>query len=472
MLTTAEFAKISVQLNIDPNNTNMFSQEDIFSRDFYYCVAEPATTSAEWLSKKFRAYVDSTRSLVAFLDKEQAELFARFKKSIYQSVPMVMEIKNGDFFRIIAEYIDNGMIDSIKLYSFPPINLRIPAEDFRNRVIPSPSKIMEPSDEPSSAPVFEGIDLIKKVFSTYDRNSRRRLDPGSRYENIHTLIQSLVHQNSIEYETLDRTLELPAGYTREFCNSANSVHPSMGVIEKYLAYFGLREYLYLFKSNSTEIAKYIKEKKGLDRYEISSQSQSGAARLTLKKMEQGSGSDGYYVYRLHFENANGIKLAVIVSNPFNKVVGREYSIVGYEGPTGETSDVTSSAPVKSDEELQAIVDSLTPEKKAGQAQERTYEEKRKDTILYYFKKQGMDIRSAEAKYKDIEVEPDVLDEFYKYIETKKFGKIEIAGYSARKLIQEMKMPAYDAYLSLIQLRTDPQNTKQRLKYRQTDPQYQ
>lgn len=84
----------------------------------------------------------------------------------------------------------------------------------------------------------------------------------------------------------------------------------------------------------------------------------------------------------------------------------------------------------------------------------------------------MDSRSAIAKYRDLESEGDILDEFYRYITKKQFGKFEQFGFSARKLIKEMHMEPYEAYLSLVQLRSSPQETKQRLIYREQDPQYQ
>ena len=78
------------------------------------------------------------------------------------------------------------------------------------------------------------------------------------------------------------------------------------------------------------------------------------------------------------------------------------------------------------------------------------------------------MKSAEAKYKALEVEPDILDEFYKYVERHQVGSVEVQGYTAKRLLRETNLSPYDVYLALVRLRSDPKGTIQWLH----DPQNQ
>ena len=74
--------------------------------------------------------------------------------------------------------------------------------------------------------------------------------------------------------------------------------------------------------------------------------------------------------------------------------------------------------------------------------------------------------------KSLEAEPSILDEFYKYTQTGRLRCTPVEGYTAQKLVDKLQYTPYEAYLMLVQLRTDTKRAKQELKYRETEPQYQ
>lgn len=465
-----EMAKRMLAARLSSKPVPATLEQELCEYQTYYLIAKSDTSHNEWTSKQFEPYVVGN-TLVVFLSEDEAQVFANHYGCVDNNEPMVSKTDKAELLRVVAEYTDNRGITALRVYSVPPVYIDLQPSLFlsghstneADASIDSDAKHTEINKE-----VLLGVEQVKQALDTFEPNARRKLDPGQRYENIHTLVQTLVQQNNIEYDDLDSSLDLPKGYTREFCVSANSTHPSMEVMEKYLSYFGLNEYLFVYKKNSVELINYLNARKDLDKYELSSKIKPENDRYKLQKITRGTDSSGHFVYKLVLVCGEKT-VSTVISNPLNRVVGREYAIVGLEQQGSSGKDVLS-APDISEGELSGIAKSL--DKAPAEKTERTYEDRRKDAILFYFKRMSVDRRSAEAKYKELEIEPDVLDEFYKYIDSRQFGRLEIAGYSARKLIREMHMEPYEAYLALVQLRTDPQNTKQRLKYRETDPQYQ
>lgn len=226
--------------------------------------------------------------------------------------------------------------------------------------------------------------------------------------------------------------------------------------------------------------KYLNSHKVVDKFGLRTPPTATAERFKLEDIQRGTDGDAY-VYKLMLTSNKGNSLEMVVSNPLKPplVIGREYQLLNRGGKVRDVDEkpanITDVSSLPSDEELSALVAGLEDKSKKKLNTEkapRSYEEQRKDEIIRYFRTKGMDTRSATAKYRDLEPEDDILDEFYKYITKKQFGKFEQFGFSARKLIKEMHMDPYEAYLSLVQLRTNPQETKQRLIYRERDPQYQ
>lgn len=456
---------------LSPSQTPQALKSEIANQEVYYTVAKPGTTADEWQKREFAAFTDDADALVVFLSLNEAQVFAKMMGASIGEKPLVSKVSHEQLSKILAEYAYDNIIDGVKVYSTPPLYIMCRPEDFKDASAAEPQEEESAQTKPDT---FKGVDFVRTVLDTYDNSARRAMDKGRICENIHTLIQSLIQQNDLDASALDKALDLPTNLTREFClNRANSSY-NQSILMKYLSYFGLQQYLYIFKGQSIELANYLKNHRQIDVYELKNPT-INSERFVLKALKRGEDSKtGAYVYSAELANDKR-KVNVILSNPLGLVIGKEYQIVGLSSQQeAAPQPLSAKLPTISEESIQQALSEINASQSPVHMAKgpRSYDEKRKDAIIRYFRGRNMNARDAEAKYKTLEMEPDILDEFYKYIENKQFGKLEVAGYTARKLIKQMGFDSYEAYLILAQLRSDPQNTKQRLIYRERDPQYQ
>ena len=401
-------------------------------------------------------YIDDNGRLLVFLSENEATYYAGlygYDIMIVDKDALINVLKH-------AEYINK-----LKVFSLPPLSITLLPDDFMSNSI----QIIKNDD--CEHKEFIGVEAVKAALNTYETNARRKLDPGGRYENIHTLINYLILQNQINYEDIDKSLEIVSGYTRNFCTKLTDGYPTMELVKSFLAYFGLQEYLYIYKSNCLEMINYLKNHKTIDKYILKSAS-GKFERFELIKIVQGHDEQGAYVYELILKSTKR-KEVMVVSNPFGCVIGREYRIDGLAGTEFTGENMKHELP--NEAEMMAVLESLESKEKAKKYKTPyppSYEEERKNKIIRYFREGGADGRESNDKYNVLEQESDILDEFYRYIKTKRFGKLEILGYTANKLVRELHYNPYEAYAILIQLRNKPKDTKQMLKYRECDPQYQ
>ena len=463
---------LSHALASDPLSPDL--KQEVTGRSCYYIVARPETTEEEWQKRSFAAYIDEKDALVVFMDQEEAQTFATMSGICCGSQPMVNRVAREQFLKLLAEYEDSSLIYTVKFYSRPPLCVELPVESLTGgREQEAPQEPQEPIVEgPAEQKEWKGVDRVRAVLETYDSNKRRVMDKGALYENIHTLVRTLIQQNGIDASDLDRELDLAPNYTSSFCSSSERNNVPMSIIMKYLRYFGLQHYLFIYRLQSTEMVNFLKAHNQIDVMQLKKPTV-GSERFVVKDMRRAiEPKTDAYVYSVKLENA-ARSVDVIISNPLGIVVGREYQVVGLPPLPGAQQTAASKLPMMSDEMIQKLAEELAgSEKQKAEKEPRSYADQRKDAIIGYFRKRNMNTRDAEARYKTLEMEPDILDEFYKYIETKQFGKLEVAGYTARKLIQKLSFEPYEAFLHLVLLRTDPQNTKQKLIYRERDPQYQ
>ena len=458
---------------LSPNDKELFVlKTQIKAQSHLFIVAAPQTTSEEWGKRQFKAYIDSSKILPAFLTKDDAIGFAVNYQCVNGSEPMVARASQSTFSRIVAEYSQSGLITGIMVYSRVPLGIQLTPDEFPYEGRQSNTTVMtEQSAEPQK---LLGVEEVKRALDTYEANARKKLDPGARYETFATLIQSLAQQNNIQPEDLDRALEMNKGYTRSLFMNVHTITPSKNVVLKYLLYFGLAEYLYLYARNCPEVQDYLRRHEKIDCYKLKPSPIITAERFRLDDIQRGT-SNGFYVYKLKISSKNN-SMEIIVSNPLNLQVGREYQLMDGSGDARKQDlkrkREASKQELPTADEMMGWAKEAEQKAKAKTKEpaERTYEQKRKDAIIAYFRKHQRNIntKSAEAKYKALEVEPDILDEFYKYTERKQFGSVEVEGYTAKTLLQKTTLSPYDAYLTLVRLRSDPKNTIQWLH----DPQNQ
>lgn len=452
-------------------------REEIFSRNNLYLIASPNTSKEDWARHRFAAFVNEQKGLVCFLTPDEASTFATRQGCILDGKALVRSVSQKELAKLVAEYEDSKLIDKILIYTRVPIHLVFTPQDFSKVPLQTSCDVMK---EVMAAKELVGVDKVRKALDTFEPNARKKLDPGARYENIHTLVESLIQQNNIDPDDMDTALNLPSGYTRNFCINLKDGNPSRDVILKYLSYFGLQQYLYLYRKDCLEVLRYLKDHRTIDRYTLKYPAGLTAERFKLESIVRGHDGEGLYVYRLHLVSKEQ-SIDAVVSNPLNLLIGREYQLMDADGKE-RSSDANRRPSAAQCHTLpnQDEMDRLTHEldAKASKKQksegtvEKTYEEVRKDEIIGYFRKRGLDGRASESKYKALEMEPDILEEFYRYTKNKQFGKLELQGYTAKFLIKKLHLEPFEAYQTMVQLRSDPQKTKQWLKYRERDPQYQ
>ena len=458
--------KSILKLSLSPNQNQLLSlRGEILDMPQFYLVADAGTSQSDWESGNYRCFIDRGKTLISFLSSTEAAAFATRQGCVLPSGDFPIVCKDNDSFIRGGTDVSNFDRNDVE-------------------VVTAPGNSPAPAEPQMSSRTFKGVEEVRQALETYEANARRKLDPGARYENIHTLIQTLAQQNEIDPSDMDKILGLTEGYSRRFFISVTEINPPIDVMRKYLSYFGLEGYLYIYKADSRELARYLGSHKVIDKFALRSSPSPSAERFKLESIERGTDRDmNAYVYKLALTSNKGNHIDIVISNPMKPaplIVGREYQLMNRGGKVREVDEapqkITGVSSLPGEDEMAALVASLEEKeggKKPGKEKSaRTYEETRKDEIIKYFREKGLDTRSATAKYRDLEIEDDILDEFYKYITKKQFGKLELFGYSARKLIKEMHMEPYEAFLSLVQLRSSPQETKQRLIYRERDPQYQ
>ena len=176
-----------------------------------------------------------------FLLQEEAVEYAKMSNIMIEDQPLITRTK----LKAIARYCSENGITSVRFYSRVPLSVSVQAEDLAMGSV-------QASENIQSVTSFAGVDRVRKALDTYEVNARRKIDPGAYYENAHTLVQSLIQENSLDHSELDKALGLSSGRTYSFC--MNVTEPaSKELIAKYLGYFGLAPYLYVFAKNCADL---------------------------------------------------------------------------------------------------------------------------------------------------------------------------------------------------------------------------
>lgn len=467
---------LDIALNPDSTLATTFCEE-ITKEPNYYLIAEPGTSRNDWENKTFSVY-GHDKELVVFLRPDEAADFARRHGStLDDGAPLIIEVSRVNLVPKVVEYCASGQVKFLKIYSRSPLSILCPISVFMGeelKQIQSDRGTNLRQEKQGSS--FLLVDEIKDTLNTYNNADRREMDPSGHYENIHSLVEAVIRANQINSDEVDHLLDLPAGYTKHFCIERASCESSKATIKKYLNYFGLSEYLYLFKASSLELINEIRKNPQLDTYTLKPAKISTKEKFKLLSFRRGHDYNDAFVYGLQLQSKKRL-FDLVVSLPFGLSVGKEYEIVGLEPEIDETKldSAADAIPLPSENMQEELLKKLENKdrkiKKDPKKGEPEYEEHRKSFIIGDFKKQGMNFPAAEKSFQALAVEPDILDEYYLYLKNRRFGKIEILGYTLRRLVKELHFPAYEASLQMVELRKDPKETAQRLKYRETDPQY-
>lgn len=500
-----------------------------------YVVASPDTSKQEWQAKSFGVAVED-KSLRLFLEKEDAIQYAcKINAVLFDGTPMVMKASQAMSKSLIADYSRKGFITKVWLCGKSPVRARVGVEPFTKDVKrESPSTIMEPdtpapqtttpqSPEPAelqpemeiAAPEnFLLVDEVRKVLSEPAAAERKKIDPSGSYLNFHQLMDKLIHTNRIEPAVLDQMFGLPAGFTDNLMQDVTACNVPKKIIGQYLKYFGLYEFLYLFKGQSTEIAEELKKNPQIDAYGVKRADVHTEERFTLQGISHGKTADGANIYQLRFVSERR-EFKMTSSSRLDKIPGKEYEIIGLEplpddgGSTnfsGKNAASSAASALPSEEEIAEKLkemeqapdttkrrgpgrpsQSMPPQRKppkdprmTGKTryQSETPEEKmEKDTqtvLGWIIKHKSIGEKEARRLMVKFDDDPEVMASFAAYASGDKNadGKLLRRGYSPRRLMRQLHFSPIEAFEIMAEIQRKPDKTLQMLKYRETDPQYQ
>ena len=519
-----------------------------------YVIADPDTTIEEWDSKTFGIATEG-KALRLYIDREDALQYARaIKATLPNGTVMVMKTTQAMAKSLIVEYSHKGFIDKVWLCGKTPIRAKVGVDPFTKDVKrDSPSTIMEPdrkgeieaatqmssssetltsqliadtssfaeaqSETPIEPKEFLLVEDVRKVLSEPVAAERRKIDPSGSFLNLHCLMEKLIHTNRIEPSSLDAQFGLVAGFTELLMTDITSCNVPKDAVAQYLRYFGLYEFFYLFKRQSTEIAEMLKGNPQIDPYPIQKWISTSKAEecftLTNIRMKQ---FNGINLYRLVFQSKDSRRknlIYVTSSTNHEMIIGKDYILTGVEpldkgtasnvSTTNAATSEVSALPSK-EEELAKLEEmeraeqenkkkrnpsqSMPPQRRQGQPGKgdprmtgknryisETPEEKMekdKQTVLeWIIKTKKVGEKEARRMMVGFDDDAEALASFAKYLnESKADTKFARRGYTPRRLMHDLHYSPIETYEMMTCLMRDPQNTMQRLKYRETDPQYQ
>ena len=260
-----------------------------------YVVADPQTSTSEWESKTF-GIATSDSSLRLFLDKVDATFYAQKNGAILQDGrPMVMKITHAMVNSLIENYSRKGFITGVWLCGKTPVKAKVGIGHFAGRLkkdkastitdpdgqikeepalgtipdpAPEPEIEVQPADVESSSEPLKLVDEARRVLSEPSKSIRRKLDPTESFMNLHWLIEKLLFANRIDPEDMDDRLGLVKGFTQNFISDKTKDTIPMDIVGKYLRYFGLYEFLFLFRQDCKELRDLLKNNPKLDTYKI------------------------------------------------------------------------------------------------------------------------------------------------------------------------------------------------------------
>lgn len=320
---------------------------------------------------------------------------------------------------------------------------------------------------------FKGVDKVREYFSILDAAGRRKIDPGYRFLNIHTLVETLYQQNGLDPLDIDKALGFvemngkPSNFTYHFIKNPTE-KAKKDIVLKYLRFFGLEEYWLAYQDCCPEIKNEIKQSPELDQMKLKFPPKLYAERFQLTKFQKLK-YDGGLVYRVTLTGETDT-VEFNVTNPMQPAlkVGKSYQLLdknGEERTEDKKRKEENQLPKLLTKDDIADVFSETQKKKPSTQSDQSFDQIRKNKIIFYLKdKLKLQRPSAESKFKEFECDSDILNEFYQYIEYHKFGNLEVQGYTARRLMKELKITEpYEAFHYLLELRNSPGETKQKLK---------
>lgn len=457
-----------------------------------YLIADAGTTEEQFASKKFAFHVSEGKALLVYIEEKYAAKKAEaLGSTLRKGRPMTVSSTKQALATLVNTYVASDRIKSVCFCGRPPFHIEVPANNLFPEAAPQEKRGETETVELSMPVATKGVDGLKKMLDCNDRSKIAQLPTYSFFENFPQLMAKLIQVNRCDANLMDGALNLPEGLTCKIISDPKA-DISMDVLKKYLAYFGLDEYLYRYAGNCQELASSLKRSPSICKYEIKTANGGTAEPFTLKDVKRQKDKNGAWLYQLSFENELRTVKCIVVS-PLGMIIGKRYELGGLRPHCSEDTSATGTAFMPSQEKENELMRKL---KEKQEKEQRSYEQIRRDQVISFFKRQNkegriLQLKEAERYYDKLAKYDDLLDEFfwthccpksvmerveaepeYQRRRANQPSPIKIKDYSATRLQKEFKIPIYDVYFEMIELKNAPIKTLERLRYRLTDPQYQ
>ena len=455
----------------------------------YYLVADPSTAPEAFARKKFGVYLLDGRILPVYLSEENARVKASTVGAVMpDGEPMTISSSRKALDTLMEQYKTKGLLRYVRVYEKPPFYSQFLATDWlgaESEAIEEPEvekpqvQATEPEQKEPRCATSVGVDALRKMLDCSNRAEIAKLPTYGYMESFPQILQKLLQVNHCDAEQVNAELGLPEGVTSMIITNPKA-DLSKRVLKSYLTYFGLEAYLYRYAANSTELLMEIRNSPVISRYSIIPARVSTKEHFELKQIASAKDQNGAWLYRLTLTSAARTE-TVVVTSPLGMQVGKEYEIEGLE-PVVDEALTAEKVAVNATKNPDSVVQAA---KAAYEQERRTYEERRRDQVIAYFKNRNpegivLNLAQAEKHYERIAQNDALLDEFFWKLAPK--GKlvldeypeyqrrkanqpkdVEIKGYTAAKLAKEFKLREWEAYFELIELGKTPQKTLERLK---------
>ena len=455
----------------------------------FYLIVSPGTTKENYEKKKFAVYVGPGQMLPVFLTSSGAKRKAIQANAVIDHEPTVMTATSQMLSAMLEKYQKANLVAGIRFYGDLPLFQEFQVGEWLNKELAQDMPVEEPLPEPQvpdKPQEFVGVKKLINMLDCQERSQIANFPTYSIFESFPPLLQKLMTANKITPDEMDRILELPEGVTAMTINNPKA-DVSKEMLKKYLGYFGMESYIYRYADNCQELQTSINHAPNICHYKIIPAKVSTVEPFELVDLRRAQDTEGAWLYRLVFHGEKRDQTCIVTS-PLDMILNKKYELVGLE-PLDQPKKEQ-----KKENEIDAMI---SKEKEKFEEEQRSYLEKRKDQVIRYFKLHNpegktLQFKEAEAHYKRMARNDDLLDEFFwttcatqKMLEELKNDPeyqrrkenqpkpVRVRDYTAEKLRKEFQLKgAWKPYFYLADLREHPRNTLQQLKYLKTDPQYQ
>ncbi len=263
------------------------------------------------------------RSLLVFRTEADATAYKENASDASAAVE-TKACKGKDLAKYLVQLKGDNRIDSATVYWRAPIGVMISNIDQLTKRCYYAGRNRRVTFE-------EETERVRKVLQTISEQERLAEDENHKLysSNGHGLVRYFVEMFNIPLSAISEQTGLDEDRIRTFCEDLGASDLfDRKEFRKLFDYFGLGDYIYLFKNDCDEINVWVNNHSLLDSYPINFPTIDRIREIfEIKRVTRGkSDEDDAYIYRISLQ-AKTRNLEVFLTNPTNCVVGRKCEVL-------------------------------------------------------------------------------------------------------------------------------------------------